>query len=56
MTDHATRYPASVVFNNKRNKVVVDLTFSIWIKISGYPQHKLVDKGGELDNTEFQNF
>ena len=54
MIDH-TRYSASSVIRSKKKKVV-DQIFSIWIKIFGYPQKILVDKGGEFDNTEFQDF
>ena len=54
LIDHATRYCASVVINNKKPATIVQALMLMWIPIFGPPAKFLFDNGGEFVNEEMR--
>ena len=52
--DHATRYCASVVINDKKPATIVQSLFLMWISLFGPPSKFLSDNGGEFQNPEMR--
>ena len=54
LVDHATRYCASVVINDKKPATIVQSLFLMWISLFGPPSKILSDNGGEFQNPEMR--
>jgi len=54
MVDHATRFCAAVVINNKKAETIVKGIFLAWVSIFGAPKKIFSDNGGEFNNSDMR--
>ena len=56
LVDLATRYSETVATKSKKNEIILEQLFKVWIKIFEHPEKFLVNNDEEFNNDEFKDF